>query len=69
MKNSEKEQENVKEKNSNFSFLTLVYDQMLKNEVDEKYANQIIGEIEASLKKESNLDNILSCIYQKIILT
>ena len=68
MKNSEKEQENVKEKNSNFSFLTLVYDQMLKNEVDEKYANQIIGEIEASLKKESNLDNILSCIYQKIIL-
>jgi flagellar biosynthesis protein FlhF len=41
---------------------------MLKNEVDEKYANQIIGEIEASLKKESNLDNILSCIYQKIIL-
>lgn len=68
MQNSEKEQENIKEKNSNFSFLTLVYDQMLKNEVDEKYANQIIGEIEASLKKESNIDNILSCIYQKIIL-
>ena len=56
------------EKNVNFSFLQLVYNQMLENEVDEKYANQIIGEIESSIKKESNLDSILSGIYQKIVI-
>ena len=56
------------EKNVNFSFLQLVYNQMLENEVDEKYENQIIGEIESSIKKESNLDSILSGIYQKIVL-
>ncbi len=56
------------DKNVNFSFLQLVYNQMLENEVDEKYANQIIGEIESSIKKESNLDSILSGIYQKIVL-
>lgn len=58
----------MEEKNVNFSFLQLVYNQMLENEVDEKYANQIIGEIESSIKKESNLDSILSGIYQKIVL-
>lgn len=65
-----KEQQNDKEikKNVNFSFLQLIYNQILENEVDEKYANQIIGEIESSIKKESNLDSILSGIYQKIIL-
>ncbi|MBE5925856.1 MAG: flagellar biosynthesis protein FlhF [Lachnospiraceae bacterium] len=56
------------EKNVNFAFLRLVYSQLLDNEVDEKYANMIIGEIEAALKKESNIDSILSGIYQKIIL-
>ena len=56
------------EKNVNFSFFLFVYNQMLENEVDEKYANQIIGEIESSIKKESNLDSILSGIYQKIVL-
>lgn len=60
--------EKKEEKNVNFSFLQLVYNQMLENEVDEKYANQIIGEIESSIKKESNLDSILSGIYQKIVL-
>ena len=56
------------EKNVNFAFLRLVYSQLLDNEVDEKYANMIIGEIESALKKESNIDSILSGIYQKIIL-
>ncbi|MDE6697861.1 MAG: flagellar biosynthesis protein FlhF, partial [Lachnospiraceae bacterium] len=45
-----------------------VYRQLIENEVDEKYANQIIGEIENSLKKESTVDSILAGIYQKIIL-
>lgn len=54
--------------NVNFAFIQLVYNQLLENEVDEKYANKIIGEVESSLKKESNIDTILSGIYQKIIL-
>lgn len=72
--NSEKEQENPSddkrenENSVNMKFIQLVYSQLIENEVDEKYANQIIGEIENSLKKESNVDSILAGIYQKIIL-
>ena len=54
--------------NNNFKFLQLIYNKLLDNEVDEKYANVIIDEIDSSLKKESNIDNILSAVYQKIIL-
>lgn len=70
MANSEeKELDNVKtEKNVNFKFIQLIYNQLLENEVDEKYINQIISEIESSLKKESNLDTILALVYQKIVL-
>lgn len=58
----------VKEKNVNLAFIRLVYSQLIDNEVDEKYANMIIGEIESTLKKEATIDSILSGIYQKIIL-
>ena len=66
-KEIEQEDKN-KEKSVNFKFMQLVYRQLLDNEVDEKYANQILGEIESGLKKESNIDGILAGIYQKIIL-
>ncbi len=52
----------------NFKSLKLIYNKLLDNEVDEKYANIIINDIENSLKKESNLDSILASVYQKIIL-
>lgn len=67
-KENDKESDEPKEKNVNLAFLRLVYSQLIDNEVDEKYANMIIGEIQSSLKKESNIDSILSGIYQKIIL-
>lgn len=54
--------------NSNMKFLKLIYNKLIDNEVNEKYADQIIGEIENSLQKESNIDSILSAVYQKIIL-
>ncbi len=57
-----------KSSNSNFKFLQLIYNKLLDNEVDEKYANMIIDEIDTSLKKEANIDSILSAVYQKIIL-
>ncbi len=59
----------VKEReNTNYKFLKLIYNKLIDNEVDTKYADQIIGDIEQSLKKESNIDSILAAVYQKIIL-
>lgn len=46
----------------------LIYNQLVANEVDEAYANQIIGEIEPTLKKDMPVDGILASVYQKIIL-
>ena len=52
----------------NIAFLRLIFRQLLDNEVEEQYANQIITEIEASLKKETDISKILANIYQKIVL-
>lgn len=54
--------------NNNIKTLRLIYNKLIDNEVDEKYANALVNEIEGSLKKESNIDSILAGIYQKIIL-
>ncbi len=60
--------EETQNNNVNFKFMQLVYRQLIDNEVDEKYVNQIMGEVEESLKKGSNVDSLLAAIYQKIIL-
>ena len=49
-------------------FMKLLYNTMLENEVNEKYANQIIDEIEKSNKPNMPFDYALSNIYQKMIL-
>lgn len=54
--------------NVNYKFLQLIYNKLIDNEVDSRFADEIIGEIENSLKKESNIDSILAAVYQKIIL-
>jgi flagellar biosynthesis protein FlhF len=59
----------IKERETaNFKFLQLIYKKMIDNEVAEKYADAIVGDIENSLQKEANIDSILSAVYQKIIL-
>lgn len=69
VKKAVEEQEPVKEeKNVNFTFIQLIYNQLIDNEVDEKYVNQIVSEIESSLRKENTLDTVLASVYQKIIL-
>lgn len=60
--------ERVKTTGKNLACIQLIYNQLIMNEVDEKYANQIMSEIEGTLKKDSSMDNILSSIYQKIVL-
>ena len=49
-------------------FIRLLYNTMLENEVAEKYANQIMEELDKSRKPNMPLDYILANIYQKIIL-
>ncbi len=56
------------EKDSNLACMQLIYNQLIANEVDEQYANQVISEIEHSLKKNSDVNNILMSVYQKIVL-
>lgn len=65
----QEEKKVIKEKeNNNFKFLQLIYSKLIDNDVNEKFANMIISEIESSLKKESNIDSLVSGVYQKIIL-
>lgn len=49
-------------------FMKLLYNVMLENEVDEKYVNQIIDEIEKVQKPNMPFDYALANIYQKMIL-
>lgn len=60
--------EDTKEEDANLKFIKLIYNQLIDNEVSEKYVNQIIGEIQTALKKEATVDSILAAVYQKIIL-
>ena len=49
-------------------FMKLLYNTMLENEVNEKYANQIIDEMEKMNKPGMPFDYALANVYQKMIL-
>lgn len=49
-------------------FVKLLYNTMVDNEVDEKYANQIIDEMEKKAKVNQPFDHALADVYQKMIL-
>lgn len=63
-----KEIEDKLNDDKNLECLKLIYNQLTANEVDEVFANQIISEIEQTLKKDAPINQILSAIYQKIVL-
>ncbi len=68
-KSTEEGEEPKKDASSiHLDVLKLLYNGLLDNEVDERYANKIISEVQPAIKKESNVDSILSAVYQKIIL-
>lgn len=46
----------------------LIFQQLRNNEVDEKYANQIVSEIDRIVNKDATIDHVLSNIYQKLVL-
>ena len=49
-------------------FSKLIYDKMLENEVDEKYARKIMEEIDKIQKPNMPFDYLLANIYQRLIL-
>ncbi len=49
-------------------FLRLLYNTMLESEVDEKYANQIVNDVDISGQSNLPMDYILENVYQKMIL-
>ena len=67
----QKQQEEVKEKKSSdeiTTFMKLLYNTMIENEVADKYADELIDEIEKKGKPDMQMDFALSNVYQKMIL-
>lgn len=64
----EKEAPMAEEQSSAMACVQMIYNQLIANEVEEVYANKVIAEIEQSLKPDATVDNILSTIYQKLVL-
>ncbi|WP_099468860.1 flagellar biosynthesis protein FlhF [Konateibacter massiliensis] len=56
------------EKSETAVFSQLIYKTLLDMEVDEKYINQFIGEIELIKNKDLTIDHVLANIYQRMIL-
>ncbi len=67
-KKNQRDHKESKEQSEQLKFMKLLYNMMIDNEVDEKYANQIIEEAEKSNKPNMPMDYILTNIYQKMIL-
>lgn len=60
--------EETEEDSEMMRFMKLLYNTMLDNEVHEKYANQIIDEIEKNVRENQPFDHALADVYQKMIL-
>ena len=63
------EDEMTRKSNSQeLNFVRMIYNTLLKNEVNEKYINQILDEVEKFIRLGNNVDLILPNIYQKLVL-
>ena len=60
--------EEAGEDSEQMKFIKLLYNTMIDNEVHEKYANQIIEEVEKGAKPNMPFDYFLTNVYQKMIL-
>lgn len=56
------------QKNESLSFIKVLYETLIDNEVHEKYVNQIMDELEKVNWNGNSMDYILSNVYQKMIL-
>lgn len=64
----EQEKKETEQESEMERFMKLLYNTMLENEVNEKYANQIIDEIGKLNKPNMPFDYALANVYQKMIL-
>lgn len=65
----EQEKEDADQKtDQRMAYIQLVRSQMIHNEVEEVYVEQIMEDIKESISREASLDNLLSAVYQKIVL-
>ena len=63
------EEEVVRKSNSEeLNFVRMIYNTLLKNDVNEKYINQVLDEVEKFIRPGNNVDFILPNIYQKLVL-
>lgn len=67
-KQEEKVEEEPEEESKADACIRLVREQLINNEVEEKYADIILDEIRKTIKKDTAIDQILASIYQKIVL-
>ena len=70
-KTIEKKTEEIAERKPSeeiLTFMKLLYNTMVENEVSDKYANELIDEIEHKGKPDMQMDYALSNVYQKMIL-
>ncbi|QFJ55496.1 flagellar biosynthesis protein FlhF [Pseudobutyrivibrio xylanivorans] len=49
-------------------FVKMLYNVLLDNEVQEKYINQVLDDMDKLLRTSHSLDNLLSSVYQKMVL-
>lgn len=68
MGNGKPEEDKEEEKNENVEFFKLLYNVMMENELNEKYANQLIDDLDRTMKPNMPIDFILSNVYQKMVL-
>ena len=75
MKNEEEKKVESKEEGKEeqiseetMTFIKLLYNTMIENEVKDSYANELIDEIERKGKPDMQMDFVLSNVYQKMIL-
>ncbi len=59
---------NENEQRRNTRIRELLYNQFLNNEVEEKYANMLLEDVDNVPDKEEALDTILANVYQRIVL-
>lgn len=67
-KEADKEDGEEKKESELDRFMKLLYNTMLDNEVNEKYANQMIDEMEKVNSPNTPFDHVLANVYQKMVL-
>ena len=54
--------------NDNHTFVKMLYNVLLENEVQEKYINNVLDDMDKVLRTSHSIDNLLSSVYQKMVL-